>query len=364
MTAHANPAAPIRPGAGDPPSLALIGACWLAIGLAWGPAVFLMEPGDQDLAALGGAMVLSIASFLPWMAVTPSILRWSALADLRRRPFRDGALLAGAMLAILPLVTLAGRVCTLLAGRFVGIDSQPGTLADWLRAVTITSLFALPTALAVVAVGLILAASRRATERDRLLERARLDALRAELNPHFLFNSLGGIAQLAHQSPDAAERAIGSLSDILRATLAEKRPLRPLADEISAVRDHLDLHAALIGGIALDLRIDPQAWLAQVPSHVLTPLVENATTHGSATPDGAFAITIEAMREGAWLTVILANPCSAIAAPSSGLGSGISHVRARLKLLCGPAAAVTGEREGAVFRVIVRVPFVGAQTDD
>ena len=344
--------------------MALIGLCWLAIGLAWGPAVFLMEPGDQSLAAFGAALVLSIASFLPWMAVTPAILRWCALVDLGRRPLRDGALLAGAMLVVVPLVTFAGRACTLLAARIMGIAIGPGTLADWLRAVTITSLFALPTALAVVAVGLVLAASRRASERDRLLARARLDALRAELNPHFLFNSLGGIAQLAHQSPDAAERAIGSLADILRATLAEKRQLRPLADEISAVRDHLDLHAALSGGIGLDLRIDAEAWLAQVPSHILTPLVENATTHGSASPDGTFTISSEAVREDGWLTVMLANPCPAAAAPSSGLGSGIGHVRERLAMLCGPSAAVTGEREGTVYLVIVRMPFVGGKTDD
>lgn len=340
------------------PSWPIIALCWLAIGVAWAPAVFLMDGADRGLAGFAEVLVLSVASFVPWIAVTPMILKLCRKADLARRPVQTALGAAAALIAGLPLIAAAGRLCSLLASRLAGFEVQFGTGSEWLRAVIVTSLFSLPTGLAVVAIGLVLAASERASARERLLANARLDALRAELNPHFLFNSLGGIAQLAHQSPDQAERAIGTLADIMRSTLAEKRRFRPLSEEIGAVRDHLELYAALVEGIGLDLQIEPEAWQLPVPSHILTPLIENATTHGQRGPDGEFRIALTAIRDGGRLRIALANPCAAVANQSQGLGSGIANVRARLASLFGDRAEVSTARDRH-FAVTLAFPING-----
>lgn len=150
------------------------------------------------------------------------------------------------------------------------------------KRITITSLFAVPTSVAVTVIGQTLVAAERARGRERMTAPAELNALGAELNPHFLFDTLGAIAQLAHEAPDRAEAAIGRLADVLRAGLAERSDLRPLAEEIAAVEKHLALHRLVIGPAELRLDIDLALGRVDVPTHVLQPLAENATTHGGA----------------------------------------------------------------------------------
>ncbi len=339
----------------NPVGWRVIIAGWLAIGLAWAPAVYLMDPSARGPSAFAEATLLSVASFIPWVAITPLVLAACERVDLERRRAQGLALLLVGMALALPLLALLSRLCSILAARLAGFEIAIGGAEQWVQAVTITALFSVPTALAVVAIGLVLAASRRAAQREWQLANARLAVLRAELNPHFLFNSLGGIAELAHQSPEAAEQAIAALADILRATLAEKRRWRPLSEEVAAVRDHLGLHDALIGGVALDLDVDPAAWQAPVPPHILTPLVENATTHGSAA-DGNFTLAIAARREGEALMILLTNPCAEVERPSAGLGSGLAHVRERLAMLYGEAASLEAARRGERFEVRLRLP--------
>ena len=339
----------------------MIVTAWMSIGLAWAPAVYLMDNLNGAHESFFHSLTLSVSSFLPWIAVTRAVLALCRGADQAKHQKRALAWLLAGSVAILPAVAALGRLCSWLAARLTGMNLAFGTPASWLSAITITSLFLLPTALALVAIGLILAASERAAAREHMLANARLDALRAELNPHFLFNSLGGIAQLAHQSPDQAEQAIGNLADIMRSTLAERRRLRPLGEEVAGVRDHLELHAALVEKTALDLDIGPEAWRLAVPPHILTPLVENAITHGVADFEGGFILTLAARREGDRLVITVANPCGALSA-SSGLGSGIANVRARLEALFGPAADVAVEHSDR-FVVTLRLPAINDPAD-
>ena len=186
--------------------------------------------------------------------------------------------------------------------------------------------------------------------------RAELKALRAELNPHFLFNTLGAIAQLAHEAPDRAEAAIGRLADVLRAGLAERSDLRPLGEEIAAVEEHLALHRLVVGPAELRLDIDPALGRVEVPTHVLQPLAENATTHGGA---AARWLRLAAAPDGAErVRLVVENPRRPGAWTSKGLGSGLDNVRGRLAMLYGEAARLeVDESDPALFRVVLRLPL-------
>lgn len=338
------------------PHLRTIALAWLAIGLAWAPAVYLMDPSRRGLAAFAEAAVQSVASFLPWIAVTPWLLALGEKAMRSAHPRRNGALLVSAAVIALPVLNLVGRLCSLIGSRLAGFEIGLGTAQEWIAAVTITSLFALPTWLAVVAIALALATARRMAERDQALAEARLAALRAELNPHFLFNTLGGIAQLAHQAPDEAELAIAALADIMRASLAERSRLRPLADEIGAVRDHVELHRVLIDGVMLTLEIDPATWRLLVPTHMLTPLLENATTHGRPGADGSFAIGIAAELAGEELTITVRNPVAPGSGPSHGLGSGLANLAEQLRAIHGSAARLETRLDNGEHIAVLHLP--------
>lgn len=346
------------------PNWGVIALCWLSIGFAWAPAVYLMDPSQHGLRAFAEATALSVASFIPWLAATPTIFRICDRIDLDRHRPRNLALFVAGTIVVLPVFAALSRIASFVVASMLGFAEPFGGAAQWLMAITITSLFSVPTWLAVVAIGLVLSASRKSAERERLLANVRLDALRSELNPHFLFNSLGGIAQLAHQSPDLAERAIGSLADIMRSTLAERRRLRPLGDEIASVRDHLELYAVLIEGVSLELEVEPSAWQASVPSHILTPLIENATTHGAPDEDGGFAIALKARREGGALLIELSNPCGSTPGPSGGLGSGISNVSQRLMAVYGDRTSVRATRNRNRFEATMRIPFELSESND
>jgi len=118
---------------------------------------------------------------------------------------------------------------------------------------------------------------------DKRIADAELRRLRAQLNPHFLFNTLNAIAELGYDDPAAADHAITQLSGLLRKSLDENHsPEISLRAELDFLEDYLSLQRMLIRD-ALDivLTVDPAVLHARVPAMVLQPLVENALIHGA-----------------------------------------------------------------------------------
>ena len=216
----------------------------------------------------------------------------------------------------------------------------------------------MPTYVAVVGVGQALVYVDRTRTRERLLARARLEALRAQIDPHFLFNALGAIAQLAHRGAEQAEAAIGRLSDVLRSTLASDDAAVPLSTEIATVMDHVELHRMLLPA-PLDLRLSiaPAAWDAQVPALILQPLVENAVTHGLSKLTAGAWLAIDAEANGDRLVIEVRNARPPEGSASRGLGIGLRNVGERLEALFGPTAKLTVAADGAAFTARIDLPL-------
>ncbi len=198
-----------------------------------------------------------------------------------------------------------------------------------------------------------------AAELDAQLADARLNALRAQLNPHFLFNTLNGISTLVDEDPPGARRMIARLSDLLRHTLSEGDDQEiALKRELEMLRLYLDIMEVRFQG-KLEVSIDSEASLddALVPNLVLQPLVENAFRHGLAAMQTAGRVVVHAARDNGDLVLTVRDNGRGPANPVHE-GVGLTNTRARLTQLYGThqrLALTADERGGAL--VEVRLPY-------
>ena len=202
-------------------------------------------------------------------------------------------------------------------------------------------------------------------ERERVLRaeaaahRARLDALRWQLNPHFLFNALNGISTLVVEGHSTqAVTMISRLGGLLRSTLEQSEDEVTLAAELELVRQYLDIEQARFGDrLAIDVTIDADAWNGRVPVMLLQPIVENAIKHAIATRERGGHIVIGATRHDRTLELFVEDDGPGIAS-SNGDGVGLSNVRQRLAHLYGTDQRLDlqpNARGG--LRVSIRLPY-------
>jgi two-component system LytT family sensor kinase len=183
-------------------------------------------------------------------------------------------------------------------------------------------------------------------ERERLLRAeaevrdVRLSALRYQLNPHFLFNSLNAVSTLVLEgNPPAATRMLAQIGEFLRTILDnEAVPETPLSKEIAFAEQYLAIEQTRLGPrLRVDMAISPETLDALVPSMLLQPLIENAVRHGIAPLVGGGTIRIESKLQGAQLQIRVQNSgpaSSGLVAPSQAAnGIGIHNTEERLKTL-------------------------------
>lgn len=192
---------------------------------------------------------------------------------------------------------------------------------------------------------------------------ARLAALRMQLNPHFLFNTLHAISSLAEDDPAGVQRVVARLSALLRRTLdGTARQEVSLAEELSFLHDYLEIQRVRFGGgLQVVERVDPLARDALVPTLVLQPLVENAVEHGVGRA-GRGTITLSARLDGEHLVLGVQDDgpgLGASAAPAKGRGGiGLANTRARLEALYGDAARLDlTEPEAGGLLVAIALPY-------
>ncbi|MEP0773143.1 MAG: histidine kinase [Acidobacteriota bacterium] len=200
--------------------------------------------------------------------------------------------------------------------------------------------------------------ARRALEAKLAARQAELDALRAQLDPHFLFNALNSISSLASSEPEAAREMCVRLASFLRGSLRLAGPRTiPLRDELSLARDYLAVEQARFGArLHVHLDVNDAALDVAVPPLVLQPLVENAVTHGIAQQLEGGTIRIEGRRHGDHLTLVVENPCPEDGSGQGGLGVGLANVRRRLAAAFGENAHLTARRTGGHYRVELSLP--------
>lgn len=204
---------------------------------------------------------------------------------------------------------------------------------------------------------------RREHQARELAALAQLEALRAQINPHFLFNSLNSITQLISSDPDRAEECVARLAEIFRYLLrSENRSFVTLSDELDIADAYLDIERARFGEkLAVDFSVEDQARHRFVPTLILQPLVENAVRHGISQKVGGGRVSIEAGMDERDLRVVVRDSGVGMVgrvSPEASHGVGLRNVRERLIQLFGEDyAPEVDSQPGQGTAVTVRVPL-------
>ncbi len=208
------------------------------------------------------------------------------------------------------------------------------------------------------------------------LTNAQLRALRMQLNPHFLFNTMNSISSLMHSDVEAADRMLEQMCSMLRMTLDRgDAKLIPLTDEIEFIQMYLSIQQMrFTGKVHSYVAIEPEVLDALVPTMILQPLMENAYVHGVAVTRGEAFLGIEAQNHGGQLRICVRNSGRGLTEMTSlkhdGRGVGIANVKARLELHYGNDQRFTlkefadGEVQAILLLPLGYSPRLTANTQD
>lgn len=189
---------------------------------------------------------------------------------------------------------------------------------------------------------------------------AELRALRAQVNPHFLFNCLHSISSLIGSSPAGARQMCIELADFFRESLRAGAQNRiALSSEVDLARRYLEIERLRFGSrLGINFQVADDVGDIPMPALLLQPLVENAVRHGIATLVDGGTVTLEVTRHTGRIAVRVENPFD----PDEerhGTGIGLKNVRARLETTYGPLATLHAESNDARFTVLLSIPLEG-----
>lgn len=204
----------------------------------------------------------------------------------------------------------------------------------------------------------------RSTKLETQLSNARLEVLRRQLHPHFLFNTLQAATTLVHDDPDRAEEVLVRLSDLLRVSLYESQQREiPLRRELSILEHYMSIQECRFRDrLRFDVQADDDVLSCLVPSLLLQPLVENAVRHGIEQHRASDTVAVRARRHGDRLTLSVSNTVGALnggAALTTGGGFGVAGTIERLEQQYGPGQAFfqLRDQQPAGVRAEVVIPL-------
>jgi len=207
-----------------------------------------------------------------------------------------------------------------------------------------------------------LVAEKRALEMQVLAREAELKSLRAQLDPHFLFNSLNSVAALIGNDTQAARQMCFLMAQFFRKslTLARERSI-PLSEEITLVETFLAIERVRFGDrLRTKFDVAEDVRNVAVPPLMLQPLVENAVHHGVAHLLEGGEVCVQARRREGLVEIVVENPCDPDRPASRSTGVGLNNVRSRIEALAGDRASVDVEARETNFRVSILLPIVSA----
>jgi two-component system, LytTR family, sensor kinase len=342
--------------------LLLIVAGWTAYGLFNANQMYIAAAVRGSPISAGRALSLAMTDAVLWALATIAIF-WLA----RRFPLTPGRLLPHAAVHLLAGITLSlARVGVMVA------------LSQWTelqRPIEFTALFYrqfhVYLLLYVLLLGIAWAVYYHARFREREqaaeqlaagLAEARFQALKMQLHPHFLFNTLNAISALIPQEAQPARRMVARLGDLLRTALEQEATQEvSLREELAFLEPYLEIEQTRLGDrLSVEFQLEPEALDARVPHLVLQPLVENAIRHGVAPRSGPGVVTIAAAVEGESLILHVRNTGGEARErfPREPGGRGLANVSSRLEHLYGADQQLTAgpARQGG-WATTIRIPF-------
>ena len=351
-------------------------AVWTLVGLFRAADRYFSDPFQLHRLEFGlwEALAQSLLSSTIWAAFTPLAV-WVARRSLPARRRWAGPVGRLALAAVaLPVAHAA--VYQLLYPVLMGfpcvIPVQLASLRTVLPVVLPTQVLTFG---GIVGATWLVAYSRLSKERElkasqmkTRLAHARLETLKMQLHPHFLFNTLNSILPLVFRDRDAATRTVAGLSDLLRLSLQnEGSDLISLRRELDLLRMYLEIQQTRFQDrLTVRLDVEPAVTDALVPNLILQPLVENAIKHGIAVKPGSGQIEIQARRSGRDRLVLRVvddgpGPSGTSAGPGAD-GVGLRNTRDRLELLYpGEHLFELGGTPGDGFEVTLVFPLAHAQ---
>lgn len=208
------------------------------------------------------------------------------------------------------------------------------------------------------------AAAEAETEHARRLAgEAELRALRAQIHPHFLFNSLHSISALTASDPARAREMCIHLAELFRLTLRlGPREMISLEEELSVLRAYLAVERLRFGArLGYQEDITPEALACRVPALLLQPLVENAIKHGIASLTCPGQLQLTAIREDDRLRVALENDYDGDSPAPLRNGLGLENIRQRLEANYGPRGSLVWRAEAGRFAAVIELPALAAE---
>jgi two-component system, LytTR family, sensor kinase len=308
-------------------------------------------PTDQDLleGTLRRVVFALFGAFLGYIL-------YRCLRQLRLRGFGRQVAIGAALTLVAACVQAALNTVMFNSGR-------PHFLADYLYIALYWFWFYFSWTTAYLALSYsitIQEQERHAAQLAVKAQEAQVRALRYQINPHFLFNTLNAIAALVRDSPDRAEAMVVQLSDFFRRSLAVN-PMKDvtLSEEVDLQRLYLEIERTRFPDrVRFEVALDPGTAQARVPALLLQPLVENAVKHGVARSEDPTCIRIRARLDGPVLEIVVENDARAVGLGSSGENVGLRNVAERLHSRFGKEASLTtGAIAKGGFCNTLRIPL-------
>jgi LytS/YehU family sensor histidine kinase len=327
--------------AGSVRSLLATVVWWTLYGLVAAGQMLAMDGPGGEVMSARRALALGLASGWLWIPLTLGLL-WC----VERYPLQRGDVLR-------PLLVFALASAAVIALRAIAV-AVLNPWVGWYQRVPGALELAWTSFLNnIVMLFLIIGAAhawwyaRRAAERERQAEQlqarlvaTRLDALRTQLNPHFLFNALNSIAEMVHRDAAAADRMLVGLGELLRSSLEQRDQQVPLGEELRLLRHYLEIESHRLGErLRLQWDVDAAVGEVLVPPLLLQPLAENAIVHAIATRTvpGHLRIGIGALDDRLLVEVEDDGGLPAAASGRVRGGTGLANLRDRLECLYGTA---------------------------
>lgn len=338
------------------------GYFWLG-GLATGRDVSALDPLVSELTGSVAALVMIL------VVVIPVSLRYPLGRGLwtRHLPVHVLALVVGSILK-----TVLMGVQRLVLFPLVGLGSYDyGIMVYRFPMEFSNDVFLYALTVAAVHAWLFYRAAREREIRTARLEtrlaEARLEALQAQLRPHFLFNTLNTVSSVMYRSPQDADRILSRLSDLLRASLeAPAAEGVSLAEELATLEHYLAIMRARYGPrLRVELDVHPEAAGVEVPSFLLQPLVENAVEHGVGMKAGTGTVRVAITKADGRLELVVEDDGPGLTGDPEeavGRGVGLANTRERLRHLYGDEGRLVLEnRPRGGCRVRVTLPWRAAR---
>lgn len=320
--------------------------------LAWVPLAGLLARWLSGTGGMSWYQALGIAAALGVVYAFVCLSAWYLCRFVPIRP-------AGVPRLLLANVSAAALASLLWVAMGIGLDARVAQAGQQLFVIGVL-LYLLAAALHYVLLALesSRAAERREMEARILAREAELKALKAQVDPHFLFNSLHSISALTTADPGRAREMCVLLSDFLRTSLGlGERTSVPVEEELSLARNFLAVERVRFGArLRVEESVDEAARACQVPPLLLQPLVENAVRHGVAHLVEGGWIRLEARCTDGYLELAVENNFDPEAPAPRRNGLGLANVRKRLEVRYGNSARLDVRVLEDRYRVELRLP--------